>query len=309
MPVNRRTVTFAAAAATVLLAGAAGAARLALGPTPAGYESGYSPPDTVVLAGADGVTLRAGIGGCYEHVALQALERPSSVLLRVSWRTRPNCGFPPGWAITPPLPSLNLQVQLSAPLGGRRLVGPDGAALPRLDEAAMLRFTPPVQMSGLAGLRYRGPAYWYRQPQPPRPAGLAADRLFPTAKCLDTETTAAAIQLVLDQCAYGGARAGGRTAAAGSGVTLPGTRVTVRAQAGHVVEHRPGVPSLAGYDDFAWRALWWTEGHEVVVLISQRTASSHPALLSVPELVAVADDLWCVRRAACRSPSGHEPGR
>jgi hypothetical protein len=81
----------------------------------------------------------------------------------------------------------------------------------------------------------------------------------------------------------------------------------VRGQAGHVVNHRPGVPPLAGYDDFAWRALWWTEGHEIVVLISQRTASSQPALLSVPELVAVAGDLWCVRPAACRSPGGHEP--
>jgi hypothetical protein len=114
---------------------------------------------------------------------------------------------------------------------------------------------------------------------------------------------------VLDQCAYGGARAGGPTAAAGSGVALPGTRVTVRGQAGHVVSHRPGASPLAGYDDFAWRALWWTEGHEIVVLISQRAASGHPALLSVPELVAVAGDLWCVRPARCRSTSGHEPRR
>jgi hypothetical protein len=201
--------------------------------------------------------------------------------------------------------SLNFQVRLSAPLGGRRLVGPDGVALPWLDEAAMLRFTPPVQVSGLAGLRYRGPAYWYRHSQPPQPAKLFADRLFPAAKCLDTGTNGVPIQLVLDQCAYGGARAGapspGPTPAAGSGVALDGTRVTVRGQAGHVVTHLPGA---SGLEDYSWRALWWTEGHEILVLISQRTASSEPALLSVPELVAVADDLWCVRQAACRSPRG-----
>jgi hypothetical protein len=309
--VNRRKVTIAAGAAVLLIVGAVGVVRAALKCTPGvdcGYVSGYDSPQTLVLVDVDGQTLRTGWVGCAEYAALQAVERRDEVVLRVYWRSRRTfeCGaLVDDFAAL----SLNFQVRLSVPLGGRRLVGPDGVALPWLDEAAMLRFTPPVQMSGLAGLGYRGPAYWYRQPQPPQPAGLSADRLFPTAKCLDTETTAAAIQLVLDQCAYGGERAGGPTAADGSGVTLPGTRVTVRGHAGHVVEHRPGVPPLAGYDDFAWRALWWTEGHEVVVLISQRTASSHPALPSLPELVAVADDLWCVRPAACRSPSGHEPRR
>ena len=308
-------MTIAAGAAVLLLAGAVGVVRAALKCTPGvdcGYVSGYDSPQTVVLVDIDGQTLRTGWLGCAEYAALQAVERPHEVVLRVYWRSRRTFECDP-LADDFAAVSLNFQVRLSAPLGGRRLVGPDGVALPWLDEAAMLRFTPPVQTSGLAGLRYRGPAYWYRYPQPPRAAQLFPDRLFPTAKCLNTETNGIPVRLVLDQCANGSARTGvpapGPTAAAGSGVALPGTRVTVRGQAGHVVSHRPSAGPPAGYDDYAWRALWWTEGHEIVVLISQRTASNQPALLSVPELVAVADDLWCVHPAACRSPRGHEPGR
>ena len=303
-------MTIAAGAAVLLLAGAVGVVRAALKCTPGvdcGYVSGYDSPQTLVLVDIDGQTLRAGWQGCAEYAALRAVERHGEVVLRVYWRSRRTfecSALVDDFAA----PSLNFQVRLSAPLGGRRLVGPDGVALPWLDEAAIVRFTPPVQMGGLAGLRYRGPAYWYRHPPPAQPAELFPDRLFPAAKCIDTATSGVPVQLHLDQCAYGGASAAaptrGPAVGAGSGVPLPGTRVTVRGQAGHVLTHGPG-----SYDDFAWRALWWTEGHEIVVLISQRTASSQPALLTVPELVAVADDLWCVRPAACRSPSGHDAGR
>jgi hypothetical protein len=276
--VNRRTVTFAAVAA-VLLAGAAGAARVALGHTPAGYESGYSPPDTVVLVGADGVTLWAGIGGCYEHTALQALERPGSVLLRVSWRTRPNCGFPPGWAVTPRLPSLNLQVGLSAPLGGRRLVGPDGAALPRLDEAQML-----------TTLTARARARLGMYPGSPQLQEPVFEPMFPAARCLRSVINPG--RLLLDQCAYGGA------AGTGSGHTLTGTTVTGRGRPGHLVDHAPGAPPWSGYE-YSWRALWWTEGDEIVVLASKRFRGD-PPLPPGSRLVAVANALSCPKTATCR---------
>lgn len=273
MAVNRRTVIFAAGAAVLLLAGAAVAASLASGQAPAGYESGYSPPDFVVLVGADGVTLRAGIGGCYEHTALQALERPGSVLLRVYWRTRPNCGFPPGSDITPPLPSLNLQVQLSAPLGGRRLVGPDGAALPRLDEARMLTTLTP-------SARARRGMY----PGPPELQQPVFEPMFPGARCLRSVINPG--RLLLDQCAYGGA------AETGSGAVM-GTTVTVRGRPGHLVDHAPGAPPWAGYE-YSWRALWWTEGDEIAVLTSERFPGD-PPLPPVSELVAVASALSCPR--------------
>jgi hypothetical protein len=300
--VNRRTVTIAGVAAVVLLAGAVGVVRLAAGCTPGvdcGYVSGYDSPQTLVLVDVDGLTLRVGWQGCADYAALQAVERPDEVVLRVYWRSRRTfrCA-----ALVDDVAalSLNYQVWLSAPLGARRLVGPDGAALPWLDEATMLRFTPPVQMSGLAGLRYRGPAYWYRYPQPPRPAQLFPDRLFPTAKCLDTETNAVPIQLLLDQCAYGGAGPAAPAPSPAVGAR-PGPNVTVRGRPGHIVDYTPNATPSVGYD-YPWRALWWTEGHEIVVLIGQS------ALLSASQLVAVADDLWCLRPAACRSPGGHRPG-
>jgi hypothetical protein len=297
--VNRRTVTIAGVAAVVLLAGAVGVVRAALKCTPwvdCGYVSGYDSPQTLVLVDIDGQTLRAGWLGCAEYAALQAVERPHEVVLRVYWRSRRTFECD-ALADDYAAPTLDYQVRLSAPLGGRALVGPDGAALPWLDEAAMLRFTPPVQMSGLAGLRYRGPAYWYRYPQPPRAAQLFPDRLFPTAKCLNTETNGIPVQLVLDQCAND--RAGPAAPAPSPPVgARHGPKVTVRGRPGHIVDYTPDATPSAGYEHL-WRALWWTEGHEIVVLISQRTASSQPALLSVPELVAVADDLWCVRPAAC----------
>lgn len=313
MAVNRRTVTIAGVAAAALLAGAVGVVRLAAGCTPGvdcGYVSGYDPPQTLVLLDVDGLTLRAGWQGCADYAALQAVERPGEVVLRVYWRSRRTfeCG-----ALVDDIaaPSLNLQVRLSAPLGGRRLVGPDGELLPRLDEAAMLRFTPPVRMSGLAGLRYRGPAYWYQHPPQQQPAELFPDRLFPAAKCIGTETNGVPIQLRLDQCAYGGAgsaaAAPSPAAGAGPGRLSAGPKVTVRGRPGHVVDHTPNATPSADYV-YPWRALWWVEAHEIVVLISQRTASSQPPLLTPAQLVAVADDLWCVQPAACRSPGGHRPG-
>lgn len=169
-------MTIAGVAAVVLLAGAVGVVRLAAGCTPGvdcGYVSGYDSPQTLVLVDVDGLTLRVGWQGCADYAALQAVERPDEVVLRVYWRSRRTfrCA-----ALVDDLAalSLNYQVRLSAPLGARRLVGPDGAALPWLDEATMLRFTPPVQMSGLAGLRYRGPAYWWpRDRGAHRPVGAA----------------------------------------------------------------------------------------------------------------------------------------
>jgi hypothetical protein len=303
MAVNRRTAIFAGGAAVLLLAGAVGVVRAALKCTPGvdcGFVSGYDSPQTVVVLDVDGQTLRAGWQGCAEHADLQAVERRDEVVLRVYWRSRRTyrCGeLVDDFAA----PSLNLQVQLSAPLGGRRLVGPDGVALPWLDESAMLRFTPPVQMSGLAGLRYRGPAYWYRYPQPAQPAELFPDRLFRTARCLDTKTNGVPVQLLLDQCAYGGAGPA-PTASAYPGVHSAGPLVTVRGRPAHVVDYTPDATSSAEYEDHPWRALWWTEGHEIAVLISQRADASLPPLLTASQLIAVADDLWCVRRAACQSP-------
>jgi hypothetical protein len=294
----------AAVVVALVLAGAVAVVRVVARCTPGidcGYVSGYDSPQTLVLVDVDGQTLRAGWQGCAQYAALQAVERPGEVVLRVHWRSPRTyeCGqLVDDFAA----PSLNLQVRLSAPLAGRRLVGPDGAALPWLDEATMLRFTPPVQMSGLAGLRYRGPAYWRRNPQPPQSAQLFPDRLFPAAKCLDTETNGVPIELRLDECAYAGAGAPapGPTPGAGTPAALPGTPTAVRGQAGRVVDHPRGTGSLSWDDNPPWRALWWTEGHEIVVLISQRTAPVQPALLSVSQLVAVADELWCVRPAACR---------
>jgi hypothetical protein len=296
-------MTIAAVVVALLLAGGVAVVRAIARCTPGidcGYVSGYDSPQTLVLVDVDGQTLRAGWQGCAQYAALQAVERRDEVVLRVFWRSRRT--FRCGELVDDiAAPSLNLQVRLSAPLGGRRLVGPDGAALPRLDETAMLRFTPPVQISGLAGLRYRGPAYWLRNPQPPQSAQLFPDRLFPAAKCVDTETNGVPIQLRLDQCGYAGAGAPapGPTPGAGTPAALPGTPVAVRRHAGRVVDHPRGTGSLSWDDNPPWRALWWTQGDEIVVLISQRTAPSQPALLSVSQLVAVADDLWCARPAAC----------
>jgi hypothetical protein len=89
--VNRRTVTIAAAAAVVLLAGAAGVVRAALKCTPwvdCGYVSGYDSPQTLVLVDIDGQTLRIGWQGCAEYAALQSIERRHEVVLRVYWRSR-----------------------------------------------------------------------------------------------------------------------------------------------------------------------------------------------------------------------------
>jgi hypothetical protein len=113
-------------AAVVLLAGAVGVVRAALRCTPGvdcGYASGYDSPQTVVLVDIDGQTLRTGWLGCAEYAALQAVERPHEVVLRVYWRSRRTfeCGaLADDFAAV----SLNSQVRLSAPLGGRRLVGP-----------------------------------------------------------------------------------------------------------------------------------------------------------------------------------------
>ena len=301
---NRRKLTIAAVVVALLLAGAVVVVRVTARCTPGidcGYVSGYDSPQTIVLLDVDGQTLRAGWQGCAEYATLQAVERPDRVVLRVYWRSRRT--FQCGQLVDDfAAPSLNFQVRLSAPLGRRRLVGPDGVALPWLDETTMLRFTPPVQMSGLAGLRYRGPAYWRRNPPPPESAQLFPDRLFPADKCIDAETRGVPIQLRLDQCAYAGgaAPAPGPTAGAGTGTALPGTRLAVRGQVGRLVDHAGGTGSLPFYDNNPWRALWWADGHEIVVLISQRTDPSQPPLLSASQLVAVADDLWCVRPAACR---------
>jgi hypothetical protein len=300
--VNRRKVTIAAVVVALLLAGAAVAVRAVARCTPGidcGYVSGYDAPQTVVLLDVDGQTLRAGWQGCAQYAALQAVERPGEVVLRVYWRSRRTfeCG-----ALVDDIAaaSLNFQVRLSAPLGGRRLVGPDGAALPLLDESTMLRFTPPVQMSGLDGLRYRGPAYWRRNPQPPLPAQLFSDQLFPAAKCVDTETNGVPIQLRLDQCAHSGTSLAAPTVAPASpGVPMRPFLVTVRGRTGHVLGYAPGAASLES-GGYPWRALWWTEDHEIVVLTSRRTDASQPPLLTASQLVAVADNLWCLRPAACR---------
>ena len=111
----------------VLLAGAVGVVRAALRCTPGvdcGYVSGYDSPQTVVLVDIDGQTLRTGWLGCAEYAALQAVERPHEVVLRVYWRSRRTfeCGaLADDFAAV----SLNFQVRLSAPLDGRRVAVAD----------------------------------------------------------------------------------------------------------------------------------------------------------------------------------------
>jgi hypothetical protein len=108
-----------------------------------GTESGYDPPETVVLVSDGGMTLQAGYIACVQYSALQVIERPDSVTLRVYWRGPGECA-PPADSVELAALSLNYQVQLAAPLGSRRLVGPSGEALPRLDQAAMLAFASPA---------------------------------------------------------------------------------------------------------------------------------------------------------------------
>jgi hypothetical protein len=270
-----------------LLAGMAVAVRVVAGCTPGvdcGTEAGYAAPQTMVLVGADDRTLWAGWVGCAQSAALLAVQRPRSVLLRVYWRRSRTfgCGTSPGVGVVRPALGLSLRVRLPVPLAGRRLLGPDGAALPWLDAATMLRFPSQEQagMPPLRGLR--------RHPLPLLLPDPATGPLSPAVSCLALDTDPVPIRLWLDQCA--GAR---------PGAAFEGAPVRVRGRPGHVVYHAPGAPPGSGVD-FAFRALWWVQDNRVVVLTSQRPVPDGLPLLPVAELVAVANGLSCLRPAACR---------
>ncbi len=285
---NRRTATVAAGVAVLLVACAVSVARLVVGCIPGVdcIESGYSPPATMVLVSADGHTLWAGWLGCAENATLEAVQTPGSVVLRVYWRRHRTfqCGSDVQAAAV--ALTLSYHVRLSSPLAARRLVGPDGVALAWLDEARMLSFRD-------SGRRYP----W------PLPLPAVSEPMFPAAKCLGSHTNAGLLRL--SQCAYrsaaGGTPALGPTTITRPDASLMGLAVTVRGRTGHVVDHLPNEPPWAGFD-FPWRALWWIGDNRIVVLTSERFATSDPPLLSVSQLVDVANELSCQQPVACRGP-------
>ena len=270
-----------AVAAMLMLAGAAVSVRLIAGGglpwAGTGAESGYSPPDTMVLVSADGRTLYAGYSTCVEHGTLQATERPGSVTLRVYWHD--DAGFtcfPPGVGVALARPSLNHLVRLASPLGGRRLEGPDGEVLPWLNQAAMLTIPSPP-----ASRQYGDPALALPFP--------VWGRLVPTTRCLQSPGSNGS--LMLEQCAHGGTR---------PAVPPAGAPVTVRGRAGHLLDSgQQAARALAGYG-FPWRELWWVQDDTVVILVSQGVVPADPSPLSAARLVALAGRLSCPRPASCR---------
>jgi hypothetical protein len=275
-------VTVAVAAALMMAATVAGVVWLGAGRPPlAGPSSGYDPPQTMILVSDDGTTLRFGYVACVQYDAPQTIERPDSVTLRVHWRGADGCA-PPGASVAMAELTLNYQVTLAAPLGSRRLVGPDGEALPWVGQAALLGFPgPPVPG------QHRNPA----SAPPPRPAGIPLplpgyEPLLPGAKCLQTQDPLPQYGLdrtKLEQCGYGKGRR----------AVLPpaGTLVTVRGRTAHLLqgdEHT--APPLARYE-IPWRLLWWTQGATIVILASERWLPSAPPPLPAASLVALASTL------------------
>jgi hypothetical protein len=287
---NARTVTALVAASAVMMAATiAGAAWLAAGGPPwAGPDSGYSPPQTMVLVSGDGRTLQAGYVACVKDAAMQAIERPGSVTLRVYWHGPGGCA-PSGAGVAMAELTLNYQVHLASPLGTRRLVGPDGLALPWLNQAALLTFP-----GSSVPRSHRNPAS-----APPLPALTSlplpqSEPLLPGARCLQTQglQTQGPGRPEVEQCAYGG----------GTPLVMPsaGALVTVRGRAAHLLQgYEHSTPPLARHEA-PWRGLWWAQDGTIVVLVSQDWLPGDPPPLPAASLVALANSLSCQQPAACR---------
>ncbi len=131
---------------------------------------------------------------------------------------------------------------------------------------------------------FRSPGRGYPYPAPVHSPYPVYEPMFPAAKCLAIQ--GGVDRMRLEQCAYRGAAAEatptpGPAAGTRSGVALEGMPVTVRGRAGHVVEHRPNAPPWAGYE-YSWRARWWMEDNQIVVLAREATRRWRPRLSSWP---------------------------